>query len=200
MNIQKNISNRLKMFQAKTGLNTMECAKALGISKSSLQDYKDGKRLPRADTLELIADSMGISVADLISDCDNPIQDAFSDAWQNLHPLLRPVAEAQIQELVRLSNEIYALEQRLAEKGGENGTYQYTFFSAKDASRSRISYGLFVKEWRGDAWHAVAAVAPFSEDCAAVFDLTQYCAKLQIPPDRMMEVVEDFLAGRIRHL
>ena len=91
MNIQKNISNRLKMFQAKTGLNTMECAKALGISKSSLQDYKDGKRLPRADTLELIADSMGISVADLISDCDNPIQDAFSDAWQNLHPLLRPV-------------------------------------------------------------------------------------------------------------
>ena len=197
MNIQRNVVTTLKMIQAQNKLSLEEFAKSMGVGRSSLQEYMAEKRSPRLDTLELMANKLKVPILSFVS--GKLTLDIWSDTCKTLHPLLQPLAEAQLRALVYLSDKIYALEQRITEKGHQNG-YQYTLINAKVPSSSRVSYGLLVQKWYGGSWHAVMAVAPFSEDRAAVFNLTQYCAKLQIPPDRMMEVVEDFLAGRIRHL
>ena len=199
MSIQKNVTATLKLIHIQSKLSLVEFAEALGIGRSSLQEYLSEKRCPKIDTLELIAEKLKLPIDAFVS--GKLTLDVWSDTCKTLHPLLQPLAEAQLRALVYLSDKIYALERRLAEKGHENETgYQYTLINTKVPSGSRASYGLLVQKWYGGSWHAVMAVAPFSEDRAAVFNLTQYCAKLQIPPERMMEVVEDFLAGRIRHL
>ena len=197
MSIQKNVTATLKLIHIQSKLSLVEFAEALGIGRSSLQEYLSEKRCPKIDTLELIAEKLKIPIDAFVS--GKLTLDVWSDTCKTLHPLLQPLAEAQLRALVYLSDKIYALEQRITEKEHQNG-YQYTLINAKVPSSSRVSYGLLVQKWYGGSWHAVMAVAPFSEDRAAVFTLAQYCAKLQIPPDRMMEVVEDFLAGRIRHL
>ena len=198
MSIQKNVTATLKLIHIQSKLSLVEFAEALGIGRSSLQEYLSEKRCPKIDTLELIAEKLKIPIDAFVS--GKLTLDVWSDTCKTLHPLLQPLAAAQLHALVYISDKIYAMEQRLAEKAHENGSYQYTIINAKDPSGSRASYGLLVQTWYGNSWHAVMAIAPFSEDRAAVFSLTQFCAKLQIPPDRMMEVVEDFLAGRIRHL
>ena len=197
MNIQRNVVTTLKMIQAQNKLSLEEFAKSMGVGRSSLQEYMAEKRSPRLDTLELMANKLKVPILSFVS--GKLSLDIWSDTCKTLHPLLQPLAEAQLRALVYLSDKIYALEQRITEKEHQNG-YQYTLINAKVPSSSRVSYGLLVQKWYGGSWHAVMAIAPFSEDRAAVFTLAQYCAKLQIPPDRMMEVVEDFLAGRIRHL
>ena len=198
MSIQKNVTATLKLIHIQSKLSLVEFAEALGIGRSSLQEYLSEKRCPKIDTLELIAEKLKIPIDAFVS--GKLTLDIWSDTCKTLHPLLQPLAAAQLHALVYISDKIYAMEQRLAEKAHENGSYQYTIINAKDPSGSRASYGLLVQTWYGNSWHAVMAIAPFSEDRAAVFSLTQFCAKLQIPPDRMMEVVEDFLAGRIRYL
>ena len=198
MSIQKNVTATLKLIHIQSKLSLVEFAEALGIGRSSLQEYLSEKRCPKIDTLELIAEKLKLPIDAFVS--GKLTLDVWSDTCKTLHPLLQPLAAAQLHALVYISDKIYAMEQRLAEKAHENGSYQYTIINAKNPSGSRASYGLLVQKWYGGSWHAVMAIAPFSEDRAAVFSLTQFCAKLQIPPDRMMEVVEDFLAGRIRHL
>ena len=198
MSIQKNVTATLKLIHIQSKLSLVEFAEALGIGRSSLQEYLSEKRCPKIDTLELIAEKLKIPIDAFVS--GKLTLDVWSDTCKTLHPLLQPLAAAQLHALVYISDKIYAMEQRLAEKAHENSSYQYTIINAKDPSGSRASYGLLVQTWYGNSWHAVMAIAPFSEDRAAVFSLTQFCAKLQIPPDRMMEVVEDFLAGRIRYL
>jgi transcriptional regulator with XRE-family HTH domain len=198
MNIQRNVVTTLKMIQAQNKLSLEEFAKSMGVGRSSLQEYMAEKRSPRLDTLELMANKLKVPILSFVS--GKLSLDIWSDTCKTLHPLLQPLAAAQLHALVYISDKIYAMEQRLAEKAHENGSYQYTIINAKNPSGSRASYGLLVQTWYGNSWHAVMAIAPFSEDRAAVFSLTQFCAKLQIPPDRMMEVVEDFLAGRIRYL
>ena len=197
MSIQKNVTATLKLIHIQSKLSLVEFAEALGIGRSSLQEYLSEKRCPKIDTLELIAEKLKIPIDAFVS--GKLTLDVWSDTCKTLHPLLQPLAEAQLRALVYLSDKIYALEQRITEKGHQNG-YQYTLINAKVPSGSRASYGLLVQKWYGGSWHAVMAVAPFSEDRAAVFTLAQYCAKLQIPPERVLEVVEEFLAGRIRQV
>ena len=170
MSIQKNVTATLKLIHIQSKLSLVEFAEALGIGRSSLQEYLSEKRCPKIDTLELIAEKLKIPIDAFVS--GKLTLDVWSDTCKTLHPLLQPLAEAQLRALVYLSDKIYALEQRITEKGHQNG-YQYTLINAKVPSSSRVSYGLLVQTWYGNSWHAVMAVAPFSEDRAAVFNLTQ---------------------------
>lgn len=203
MKIRETVAATLKTFQAQQGLSLTECADAIGIGKSSLQEYMEAKRNLRADTLDLIADKLQIPIETLVSGkADSaPPFDALSDVCQTLHPLLQAAAFEQLralEKLFHLSDEIYALERQ--RKSDENDRYRYTSFKVniKDPSGARASYGMFVKEWYGGSWHTTAAAAPFSEDPSAVFRLVQYCAKLQIPPSQLRDIVEDFCSGRLR--
>ena len=68
MNIQDNIKYNLKAIMKDKRLSLTDFSEELGIARSSLQQYLKGDSNPRADTLQLLADKLNISVEALISE------------------------------------------------------------------------------------------------------------------------------------
>lgn len=102
MSIQKNIATTLKRTLEERGVSLMDLSKEIGIGKTSLQEYTQGKRNMRVDTLEILADKLGIPITDLVSGCSHPHLSSLHDACQTLHPLLQPVALEQLHALEKL--------------------------------------------------------------------------------------------------
>lgn len=67
MSIAKNISHALRWYKEVNKLSMSELASELGIAVSSLQSYMDGTANPRADTIELLAKKMQLSVMEMVS-------------------------------------------------------------------------------------------------------------------------------------
>ena len=67
-------------------LSLTEFSKELGIGKSSLQAYLNGQQNMRSDTIELIAEKLEITPAELVS---YPAEQ--QPPSENLHPLLEPL-------------------------------------------------------------------------------------------------------------
>ena len=113
MSIQKNISATLRTAMAEKGRTQAEFSDELGIAHSSLQEYlKDGAN-PRADTIELLAEKLGITPAKLISGADMPAEMYKLEAQKTTHPLLEPAIGASLRltrELFLLSDKLNALE------------------------------------------------------------------------------------------
>lgn len=131
MIIQKNVADILKQLQIERGLSLAEFAEEIGISKSSLQEYRAAKRNLRADTLELLADKLDIPIASLVTGklFSNPTLDTLTDLCRNLHPKFQPAAFQQLralEELFHLSDEAYAMELH------ETCADPYTLHAAKD--------------------------------------------------------------------
>lgn len=59
------LATKLKQQRQKEGLTQVEVAKAANITAISYQRYESGKRIPRADTLKLIAKALNSTVEDL---------------------------------------------------------------------------------------------------------------------------------------
>lgn len=67
MSIVKNIAHALRRYKEVNKLSMCELASELGIAVSSLQGYMDGTANPRADTIDLLAQKMHLSVMEMIS-------------------------------------------------------------------------------------------------------------------------------------
>jgi len=67
MSIQKNVTATLKLIHIQSKLSLVEFAEALGIGRSSLQEYLSEKRCPKIDTLELIAEKLKIPIDAFVS-------------------------------------------------------------------------------------------------------------------------------------
>lgn len=99
-------------------LSLTEFSKELGIGKSSLQAYLNCQQNMRSDTIELIAERMGITPAELVSGISSA--DKPQPPSENLHPLLEPIEkefQAVNKFLTVISDRLYKLEAQLEEKG-----------------------------------------------------------------------------------
>ena len=67
MPANKNISNFMKRYKQEHHLSVLALSELLGIAKSALAGYLSGTCNPRTDTLELLAEKRGVSVAEIIS-------------------------------------------------------------------------------------------------------------------------------------
>ncbi len=100
MKIQENIAATIQLLLKEKGLTLVEASDELGISRTALQSYVKADSNPRADTIELIAEKLGISPAELVSgtpEADIPCR-------EKIHPLFEPF----IENMVRLSSVLYA--------------------------------------------------------------------------------------------
>lgn len=89
MGIGKNIAARMLQYKLDHGLSTVELAEEMHLAVSTTQEYLNGNGNPRTDTLEMIAQRMGISVIQLISP---------SSPVQAQPPLPRPPQPASLRQ------------------------------------------------------------------------------------------------------
>lgn len=62
------LSKNLKKYIAKSGKDRSEVCKELGLSYSTLTDWVNGKKYPRINNIEKLADYFNVSKSDLIED------------------------------------------------------------------------------------------------------------------------------------
>ena len=62
------LSKNLKKYIAKSGKDRSEVCKELGLSYSTLTDWVNGKKYPRINNIEKLADYFDVSKSDLIED------------------------------------------------------------------------------------------------------------------------------------
>ena len=67
MGISKNLADSIRRYKLERDLSVAELAEELHLGVSTTQEYLNGNCTPRADTLELLAERMGMPVATLIS-------------------------------------------------------------------------------------------------------------------------------------
>ena len=67
MDISRNLAANILQYKLNHNLSTIELAAELHLAVSTTQEYLNGDGNPRADTLEMLARRMGVSVIALIS-------------------------------------------------------------------------------------------------------------------------------------
>lgn len=67
MSINKNISDFIRRYKEEHQISIAEMSEELGITKSSTQLYLKGVCNPRADTIDLLAEKLGVSATEIIS-------------------------------------------------------------------------------------------------------------------------------------
>lgn len=97
MGIGKNIAANILQYKRDHKLSTVELAAELHLSVSTTQKYLNGDGNPRANTLEMLARQMGISVVDLISGPSPGL--------------------GRAQDIVHAANELATLPPSMREKG-----------------------------------------------------------------------------------
>lgn len=61
-------ASNLKSYMSKCGKNRKEVATELSVSYSTLTDWVNGKKYPRIEKIEMLAEYFGVSKSDLIED------------------------------------------------------------------------------------------------------------------------------------
>ena len=121
MQIEKNISATLNYMMEASRKTKMEFSKDLDIPRSTLQGYLKGDKCLRSDSIEMIAKSLGISPAQLISgpECIDGFGISGLDSIlleiQALHPRARPLAKEAVsllRDAFRISDELLGFEWR----------------------------------------------------------------------------------------
>ncbi len=206
MTIEKNIMATLEREMDKRGVNYAELSAEIGIPRTTLQGYLKGTSHPRADSMENLADKLGISVAELVSgeehfvSVSNPDFDQILSNIPTLHPKVLPAAQqavSMLKSLFRLSEELYAAENLNLDTPYQEAGYLYCLHEMWDPFRRSFSYGILVKECMHGSWPTIAVVAPFSGDRAAVLGLIDRCTRLQLDPEHLLDVVQDFLTQQL---
>ena len=202
MKIEKNIMATLKREMDKRGVNYAELSAEINVLRMTLQGYLNGTSHPRADSMENLADKLRISVAELVSGeehfapVSNPDIDQILSHIPTLHPKVLPAAQqaaSLLNRLLQLSEELYTAEDLDLDAPYQNAGYLYCLHEMWDPFRRSLSYGILVKEYMHGSRSTIAMVAPFSGDRTAVLGLIDCCTRLQLDPEHLLDVVQDFL-------
>lgn len=71
--------------------------------------------------------------------------------------------------------------------------YRYELLKMRSSLTFRDLYGILGREERDGVWAAVAVAAPFSDDLEAVAKLAERCTDQQVSPEKLIDVVSDFV-------
>lgn len=107
MELGRNLAANIRRYKLDHGLTTMELAAELHLAVSTTQEYLNGNGNPRGDTLELLAQRMGIPVARLVS----------PPAGTSERAPERPPQPPQVRHMVRAARDLAALPRDKREDG-----------------------------------------------------------------------------------
>ena len=102
------LSKNLKYYIEKSGKDRKELAKIWGFPYSTVTEWINGKKYPRIDTIEIMADYFGILKSDLIEEKkDKPIpDDGLSDNMKVLIDFVKSVPDDKAEMILRVMKSI----------------------------------------------------------------------------------------------
>lgn len=153
MKIERNISATLRKELSKRGIRFQDFARELGIPRTTLTGYMKGTSHPRADSLEYLAEKLGISLSELVSGDGSPHSDGLPCIEPvlmeipALHPRAIPIARdaaSLLQDAFRLSDDLYVSVKYYSESQSEMDAVKQR---VKGETRSRhAASSLFLRE------------------------------------------------------
>lgn len=211
MQIEKNIAATLQRKMKAAGKTKLEFSKELGIPRSTFQEYLKGDKCLRSDSIEELAKSLSISPAQLISGpeyteaCGLFGTDALLAELQTLHPRAQGLAKEAVslmQTAFRLSAEWDKLDalSEVPVPDMPESAYRYVLYEAHGPARMLYAYGILGQQQLDGTWMTLAITAPFSNNRAAVAQLTKLCTDQQLEPIHILDVIHDFMDLETRTL
>ncbi len=162
--------------------------------------------------IEELAKSLSISPAQLISGpeyteaCGLFGTDALLLAeLQTLHPRAQGLAKEAVslmQTAFRLSAEWDKLDalSEVPVPDMPESAYRYVLYEAHGPARMLYAYGILGQQQLDGTWMTLAITAPFSNNRAAVAQLTKLCTDQQLEPIHILDVIHDFMDLETRTL
>lgn len=98
-------SENLKMYMALSGKSRKDVCEALGYSYFTFSDWVNGKKMPRMDKVEQLANYFGILKSDLIEEKQKTatkIDSGISEAKQQLLSLVEDCSEEEVSRLLQM--------------------------------------------------------------------------------------------------
>lgn len=105
MDDNKNVfASNLKYYMSLKQKNRTDISEALGISYYTVTDWVNGKKYPRMDKVERLANYFGVLKSDLIEERDETKNSpsAITEGEQKLLDLFRMVPESQQQLVLQM--------------------------------------------------------------------------------------------------
>lgn len=103
MNNKNVFSINLKRYMQESNKSRKEICEALGVSYYTFSDWVNGKKYPRMDKVEMLANYFGILKSDLIEDKQKqPVNGGLSNAQKELLDYVRNMTDEQAEGLLAL--------------------------------------------------------------------------------------------------
>lgn len=106
-------SYNLRQFIADSGKTQKEIADAVGVSAPTLNEWASGKKFPRIDKIQRLADYFGVLKSDLIEDKQKkPVtDDGLTESQRKLIDFAKGLSEEQAAKVLQLMQSIVAFDE-----------------------------------------------------------------------------------------
>jgi transcriptional regulator with XRE-family HTH domain len=102
---KETFAENLKMYMALSGKSRKDVCEALGYSYFTFSDWVNGKKMPRMDKVEQLANYFGILKSDLIEEKQKAAtrnDSGMSEAKQKLLALVENCSEEEVSRLLQM--------------------------------------------------------------------------------------------------
>lgn len=94
-------ARNLRYYLNNSGLSQKELAKIIGVSAPTMHEWCAGKKTPRMDKVQKLANYFGVLNSDLIEDkTKQPVQDELSEIKRDLIDLVEGLSETEAAVLL----------------------------------------------------------------------------------------------------
>ena len=107
------MAKNLKYYIEQSGKDRRELAETWGFPYSTVTEWINGKKYPRIDRIEIMADYFGILKSDLIEEkTEKPVtEDGLTENQRKLIDFAEQLSDAQAEKVLRLMQSILAFDE-----------------------------------------------------------------------------------------
>ena len=105
-------SKNLQMYMERSGKTQKELAEIMGVTAPTFHAWVKGKKYPRIDKVQKLADYFGILKSDLIEEKEKPANDdGLTESQRELIAFAKTLSEEQAGKVLQLMKSIVAFDE-----------------------------------------------------------------------------------------
>lgn len=103
-------SKNLRYYMEENQITRKDLCEALGFSYYTVSDWTTGKKYPRMDKVDVLAEFFGILKSDLIEEKPTAADDGFSEKKHKLIEFAKSVPEDKADKILQVMKTIVAID------------------------------------------------------------------------------------------